>query len=432
MKKVFFFAVLIGLLSINLFSTSIGWGNLQWPFSISIVQNDTTENIYGQVWMSGVTDSPGQGAGITAELGYGADGSTPDGTWTWFTATYFGDSGSNDEYVYNLVCSMAPGNYDYTYRYQYTGDSDYYYAGTSGDLTVNAAPQPTYDVTFQVDMQNQTVSGDGVHIAGSFQGWDPSATALTDPDLDDIYTVTVALEAATYQFKYVNGNSWGQDESVPGECATGGNRSVTTPAADTTLAVVCYGECGACTPLTNQDVTVTFQVYMGNLDPGWYENGVSVQGSTAPLDWDAGSTLLTDPDLDLVYTGDVLFPSGTFPDVEYKFTRKDADSLWSWETCNNRPFTIDDGGSFQYLEMNYWDDVVPAPQNVTSTVVGDDIQVSWDAVFGPIYYDVYRSTDPYGDFGTPINASPIFGTSYTDTDAALQNIYFYQVKAFTE
>ena len=34
------------------------------------------------------------------------------------------------------------------------------------------------NVTLNLDMENVTVSDDGVHVAGSFQGWDPAATAL--------------------------------------------------------------------------------------------------------------------------------------------------------------------------------------------------------------------------------------------------------------
>jgi hypothetical protein len=42
------------------------------------------------------------------------------------------------------------------------------------------------NVTLNVDMENVTVSDDGVHVAGSFQGWDAGATALTDDDGDGI------------------------------------------------------------------------------------------------------------------------------------------------------------------------------------------------------------------------------------------------------
>ena len=117
MKRTTMFIVVLGLFSLNLFSTSIDWGNLQWPFNISVVQGETTENIYGQVWMEGVTDSQGEGIGITAELGYGADGSTPDASWTWIASEYFNDDGNNDQYAITLECTMATGNYDYSYRY---------------------------------------------------------------------------------------------------------------------------------------------------------------------------------------------------------------------------------------------------------------------------------------------------------------------------
>ena len=48
------------------------------------------------------------------------------------------------------------------------------------------------EVTFRVDMQYQTVSSNGVHVAGSMQGWNPSSTALSDNDGDNIYVVKAA------------------------------------------------------------------------------------------------------------------------------------------------------------------------------------------------------------------------------------------------
>ena len=431
MKKLMIFIGI--LLCLNLFSTSIGWGNLQWPFSIQITAGDTTEFIYGRVWMDGVTNQPGQGAGITAEVGYGPQGSTPDSTWTWVAADYNTDVGNNDEYKQTLTVNTA-GTYDYTYRYQYTGDTDWYIASERGTLTVNEQPPPTVNVTFQVDMQNQTVSENGVHLAGSFQGWDPGATEMTDSDLDEVYTVTLELTANDYhEFKYVNGNAWGSDESVPGECNHNGNRYLTVPETDTTLTVVCFGECGACTPLTNQDVTVTFQVYMGTLDPAWYAAGVSLQGSVTPIDWTPGSTLMEDGDEDLIYTVDVTFPAGTYPTVEYKFTRADSSSerTWYWEDCYNRSFEIDDSDSVQVLSVDYWNNVIPAPENVTTTIIGDDVQISWDAVPGNPLYDVYRSSDPYSGF-VKINSSSLSSTFYLDEDAALETKYFYEVKAIRE
>ena len=61
------------------------------------------------------------------------------------------------------------------------------WAATFG-LTLQAQTVP---VTFSVDMNNETVAAEGVHVAGNFQGWDPAGTMLADDDMDGIYTVTV-------------------------------------------------------------------------------------------------------------------------------------------------------------------------------------------------------------------------------------------------
>ncbi|MCF7911265.1 MAG: lamin tail domain-containing protein [Candidatus Cloacimonetes bacterium] len=215
-------------------TTSIGWGNLQWPYNTQIVEGEITENIYGQVWMDGVTNEAGQGIGITAQVGYGADGSTPGDDWTWFDTVYNADSGANDEYMGNLS-GMLEGLYDYTYRYIYEGDSMWYYASEIGNLTVVATPPEEVNITFAVDMQYQTVAPEGVHIAGSFQGWDPAATEMIDDNSDMVYEVTLTLLSGAYhEFKYVNGNAWGSDET--------NNRNITVPEADSVLTTVLFND----------------------------------------------------------------------------------------------------------------------------------------------------------------------------------------------
>ena len=58
----------------------IGWANLQWPPSLThtISTVDRTDNVYGQVWIDGVTNQPGATPGLVAQLGFGPDGSDPD------------------------------------------------------------------------------------------------------------------------------------------------------------------------------------------------------------------------------------------------------------------------------------------------------------------------------------------------------------------
>ena len=70
------------------------------------------------------------------------------------------------------------------------------------------------NVTFNVDMNPTAISPDGIHIAGSFQNWDPSTLQLEDPDVDGIYSITVPLENdSTFEYKFINGNSWGNEET---------------------------------------------------------------------------------------------------------------------------------------------------------------------------------------------------------------------------
>tara|TARA_B110000037_G_scaffold940_1_gene959 strand:+ start:221 stop:1900 length:1680 start_codon:yes stop_codon:yes gene_type:complete len=71
------------------------------------------------------------------------------------------------------------------------------------------------NVTVQVDMTGQTIASAGVHIAGSFQGWDPAATALIQVGTTDIYEATVNMADGMIEYKFLNGDAWGTDEGVP-------------------------------------------------------------------------------------------------------------------------------------------------------------------------------------------------------------------------
>lgn len=74
------------------------------------------------------------------------------------------------------------------------------------------------EVRLKVGMQLTDVSS-GVHVAGSFNGWDPMATNLTDIDGDQVYEVVLSLEPGDYEFKFINGNSWDEVEEVPWACS---------------------------------------------------------------------------------------------------------------------------------------------------------------------------------------------------------------------
>jgi hypothetical protein len=175
-------------------------------------------------------------------------------------------------------------------------------------------PIDSVNITFQVDMAQQTVSTNGVHIAGNFQGFDPSTNIMNQVGTSSVYSATFSLPVnATYEFKFINGNAWGTDESVPALCATGFNRSVSIGSNDTVLAPVCFASCTACVPVVIPDsVSVTFKVDMTGLTIS--PNGVHLAGNFQG--WNPTSTLMNNIGGN-IYSVTVLIPENY--SCEYKF-----------------------------------------------------------------------------------------------------------------
>jgi len=174
------------------------------------------------------------------------------------------------------------------------------------------------DVTFRVDMSQQTVSANGVHVAGTFNAWSPGATAMSNGGSGSIYTVVINLTSGTvYEYKFINGNAWGTDEIVPAACGvlSGGayNRFLTGPATATVLDAVCFSQCGPC----GTAVSLTFQVDMSQQTVS--PNGVHVAGS-----FNGWSTIATTMTLSSgsLYTATVNVNTGSV--IEYKFINGNA------------------------------------------------------------------------------------------------------------
>ncbi|MBC8485791.1 MAG: T9SS type A sorting domain-containing protein [Bacteroidetes bacterium] len=164
------------------------------------------------------------------------------------------------------------------------------------------------NVTFQVDMSQQTVPPEGVHIAGSFQGWDPGATLMTDIG-NNIYSYSQDFTGGDYiEYKFVNGDEWGEDESVPAACAQNNNRFLTVPVADTVLIAVCFGSCNPC----GDPVNITFQIDMSEQTVS--PNGVHIAGSFQG--WNPGTTQMTNIGDD-IFAVTVTLSAGEY--VEFKY-----------------------------------------------------------------------------------------------------------------
>ena len=122
---------------------AIGWANLQWPPTLvhTLSAIDRTDNVYGQVWIDGYTNQPGPTPGLLAQLGFGPEGSNPDGNpdWTWVEAAFNVDAGNNDEFAASLL-PEATGTFDYLYRYSTTNGQRWLYADLSGPIPTGSLP----------------------------------------------------------------------------------------------------------------------------------------------------------------------------------------------------------------------------------------------------------------------------------------------------
>ena len=315
---------------------TIGWANLQWPYAIlhTISALSPTENIYGQVWIDGHTTLPGATDGLIAQVGFGPDGSYPEGNaeWAWVDAAFNVDAGDNDEFMGQLLPETV-GAYDYAYRYSTTGGLFWLYAdidGTgngydpaqAGDLTV----LPSGDATppaVPIELHLVEASPSFISLA-----WDPVLDA-------DVYRYEVYRSDAA-------GGPYAKISNVlaPATAYSDMDVAVDTTyyyvvlAVDTSFNKSAYSDELAATAQARL-VQVTFDATLPDTTPdGWdvYMGG-SFNG------WDQAGTLMTRDGLSAtvtltMYEGD---------QIEYKYT------LGSWtyvekgaacEEIDNRTATI--------------------------------------------------------------------------------------------
>lgn len=278
-------------------------------------------NVTFQVDMSNeaaIADTVSVAGNFQAAAGFPTD-------WTPGTAIL---EDANMDGVYDLTVQLPAGSYEFKYLNGNAWGTDEGVPGAcatngnrgivvSGDTTLDAvcfgqcaACPSTVDtvmVTFQVDMSNETVA-DSVTIAGDFQGaavgqgwgnWTPGISVLEDPDMDNVYTLTVMLPEGTYGYKYINGVAWGSDESVPASCAVNNNRElVVAGPGPIVVPVHCYASCAACVPLL-PPINVTFRVDMSNAIIN--SAGLYVAGTFQNPAWDKDALQAMDPDADNIY-----------------------------------------------------------------------------------------------------------------------------------
>lgn len=339
----------------------IGWANLQWPPTLehTISTINRTDNVYGQVWIDGITSQPGPTPGLIAQLGFGPAGSNPNGNpdWTWEPASFNVDAGDNDEFMASLLPETI-STFDYLYRYSTTNGIYWLYADLNGpipdgnpppnpgDLTVvssgdltppakptglmvsNASPVSislAWDSHPDADVAGFEIYRDGERLATVLDG---SATSFTD---------TAVTENSSYSY-YLIAIDTSFNRSDP-------SNEVTATAAPRTVTVTFNVTVPATTDATGLSVYIagTLQNLDGNLP-----------------EWDPAGVVLTRVD-STHWTITLTGKEST--SIEYKYTLGDwayVEKDGSCEEIANRQLTVSYGTN-GFMVIN---DTVPNWRNV--------------------------------------------------------------------
>ncbi len=109
---------------------------LQFPPTLSVTSTMTTPPIYGRIYEAGVTEPAGAPAGVTAEVGYGPDGSDPtlSNAWHFFATTYNVQAGNDDEFqgMFMAPTVATTTTFAYAYRFSLDGGQNFTYCDLNG------------------------------------------------------------------------------------------------------------------------------------------------------------------------------------------------------------------------------------------------------------------------------------------------------------
>lgn len=247
---------------------------------------------------------------------------------------------ANGDNIWDITIDLAPGNYEYKFTADGWNQQENLAPGssctvtnfgyTNRSLTVGNAAQTlpvvcwgacascatVTPVTFSVDMSNVTQAYTQVQLAGSFNGWAPATTPMTDVNGDDIWEVTINLAAGNYEYKFAADNWAIQENLTQGSVCTATNfgytnRTITVGNTAQSQPTVCWGACEACSNVL-PFYPITFQVNMNE-----------VTGFTTPElngvfnGWCGNCAAMSDANADGIWDITISLQAGTY---QYKFS----------------------------------------------------------------------------------------------------------------
>lgn len=274
-----------------------------------------------------------------------------------------------------------------------------------------AAPSGMKAFTTMVDMSQEATVDDTVSVAGSLYNpaWSPGSIIMTDIKGDSIYrNIAYVMPGTNGEFKFVNGTSWGLDESVPSACAMNNNRFATIN-NDTVYGPVCFGACASC--FIPDTFNITFQADLSALCDT--VDSVDIAGS---LNAWGGGDMLTDPDGDGIYDISLDVPEG---EIQYKI-RYFANGNTNWEGGGNKihQLTNDTVLPVRCFGNDAYGPCNPKPDPADITFMVDVSTFPNQADLNDIYI-IGDFTDPAWQGGktlmTPVTGQPgVFEATFTD------------------
>jgi len=314
--------------------------------TISVV--DRTDTAYGQVWIDGATNQPGQTPTLRAQLGFGPEGSDPasDPAWTWVDASFNVDAGNNDEFMTSLLPDSV-STFDYLYRYTTTNGREWLYADLNGPipqgnlppnpgkLTVNASSDTTPPAA-PTGLTVDSASPSGVNLKwdadlsdASLYGYEVRRSDTSGGPYTTLALVTVnsytdqnVVEGSTYYY-------------VVRAVDTSFNRSGDSDEVQATAEL--------------RTVTLTFTVTVPSTTDATGRS-VYIAGFLDRLDgglpqWNPGGVVLTQVD---ATTWTITLTGKEATQIEYKYALGDWDHVEKDGACGeiaNRPLTLSYGAT---------------------------------------------------------------------------------------
>ena len=288
--------------------------------------------------------------------------------------------------------------------------------------------QEYVSVTFQVDMSNEVISEEGVHIMGSddsfmafglnpetqepFPAWDPAGIQLTDNDNDNIFEITLSLLSNTsYFYKFINGNSFGDDETS--------NRSYLTDDLDQILDLVCFDSLDPCDSFEGIELSsITFSTDLNNaianngftlgdlLIVRWGYAGTQLTERTDTLSaqgFGTGYSVTIDTPLVNIENGLYYQYYKIVDNIQYREIYFNFDFNGEDQNMAERRFYAFDGDSLGLVNSN-----ININDNINSNVesrrrplfmnteeIGQDITITWEVDMRPAYYQVHSGSVLY-------------------------------------